>query len=569
MLLIKKQKYSVLAFLFCINLATIITFSFYTDKWYVYLFILALATVVNASSVLLVLGHKIKADPKTELLTKYRVKPANYIYIVPCYNEGQEELQASLDSLCQQHRLSGDRCSFLIICDGKVIGRDNLEATNIIIMKILEYTGQPIKYTYTAWDGENNSVEMYTGIYKGLPYLLIVKDRNYGKRDSLVLARKIVYNYNTQIVEDKMIPTFMMIYLGNYMNTIYDKVDYIIGIDADTVFDYHCSYELIRAMETDETIQGCVGLVDICPKMNPWNLFVLYQYAEYSFAQCLRRHTQSLITEKVSCLSGCNQILRVTNETCGEKILERFNYLPADDAHLFHHIRSYASEDRNHVCLMLSMYPYVKTKQTLLAIAYTDVPTSVAVFMSQRRRWSLGANMNDLLLTYLPGINIFERLSAGINLLTYALAPFITVATGYFIYSIITNPTYLMLYLSLPIFVIFFYALIVPIVIRPLAFRTAMYYYLSYIIFTTLGSIINLFIYVNSVSNMDVIKWGKTRGLNRGITSSNITNSIVKADIMDDLNELVYDDFLYLEPQPICANNESIYANDESYVCIV
>jgi hypothetical protein len=66
-----------------------------------------------------------------------------------------------------------------------------------------------------------------------------------------------------------------------------------------------------------------------------------------------------------------------------------------------------------------------------------------------------------------------------------------------------------------------------------------------------------------------VIKWGKTRGLNRGITSSNITNSIVKADIMDDLNELVYDDFLYEEPKPICANNESIYANDESYVCIV
>jgi chitin synthase len=563
MLLIKKQKYSVLAFLLCINLTTIITFSFYTDKWYVYLFILALATLVNASSVLLVLGHKIQADPKTQLQLKYRIKHANYIYIVPCYNESQEELQTSLDSLCQQHRLQGDRCSLLIICDGKVIGRDNIEATNIILMKILECTSQPIKYAYMTWDSENNTVEMYTGVYKCLPYLLIVKDRNYGKRDSLVLARKIVYNYNTQIVEDKMIPSFMMIYLGNYMSTVYDKVDYIIGIDADTVFDYHCSYELIRAMETDEMIHGCVGLVDICPKMNPWNLFVLYQYAEYSFAQCLRRHTQSLITEKVSCLSGCNQILRVTNETCGEKILDRFNYLPDDDAHIFHHIRSYASEDRNHVCLMLSMYPYVKTKQTLSAIAYTVVPTSVAVFMSQRRRWSLGANMNDLLLTYLPGINIFERVSAGINLLTYALAPFITVATGYFIHSIITNPTYLMLYLSLPIFVVFFYALIVPIFIRPLAFRTAMYYYLSYIIFTSLGIIINLFIYVNSVLNMDVIKWGKTRG----ITSSSITSITAKAAIMDDLNELVYDDFLYEEP--ICANNESIYANDESYVCIV
>ena len=539
MRLIKQQKYIVLAFLLCINLTTITTFSFYTDKWYVYLFILALATVVNASSVLLVLGHKIQSDPKAQGETKYRVTPANYIYIVPCYNESQEELEASLDSLCQQHRVPGDRCSFLIICDGKVIGNSNIEATNIILMKILEVQDQPIKYAYTTWDGENNSVEMYTGIYKQLPYLLIIKDRNYGKRDSLVLARKIVYNYNTQVLEDKMIPSFMMIYLGNYMNTVHNKIDYIIGIDADTVFDYHCSYELIRAMEMDKTIHGCVGFVDICPKMNPWNLFVLYQYAEYTFAQCLRRLTQSLITKKVSCLSGCNQIMRVSYETCGEKILDRFNYLPDDDAHIFHHIRSYASEDRNHVCLMLSMYPYVKTTQTLKAIAYTVVPTSVAVFMSQRRRWSLGANMNDLMLTYLPGINIFERFSAGVNLLTYALSPFISVATGFFIHSIITNPTYLMLYLSIPILVVFFYALIVPIFIRPMPFRTAMYYYASYILFTTLGSLINLGIYVNSVANMEVIKWGKTRG---------VTGTAKPHAKIDDLSDYVYDDFFYVDP---------------------
>jgi len=531
---LKRQKYIILTFLFCINLITVSTFIVYADKWYVYLFILALATVVNASSVLLLLGHKISANPKT--IQVYRVKPVNYTYIVPCYNESETELTASLDSLVTQHRLLGDRSSLIIICDGKVIGSGNMSSTDIILKNILNSESSELsKFDYTTWDNEKNTVEIYTGVYKDLPYLLLIKARNYGKRDSLVLARKLCYNYNEHITEDAMIQTDMMFYIGNYLSNIHNKIEYMIGIDADTVFDYNCSYELIKTIDEDKTVQGCVGFVDVCPKMNPWNPFVLYQYAEYWFAQCLRRQTQSLITGKVSCLSGCNQILRVSYETCGEKILSRFNYLPQDNEHIFHHIRSYASEDRNHVCLMLSMYPHVKTRQTLKAIAYTVVPTSIAVFMSQRRRWSLGANANDLLLTYLPGINVFERISAGVNILTYSLAPFICVATGYFIHSILTNPTYLMLYLSTPILIIIGYSFLIPIFIKPLAFRSALYYYLSYLLFIIFGSIINLFVYLNSIGNMDIIKWGKTRSLNAYVRK---TDEVLNLDLQ-------YDDMIY------------------------
>jgi chitin synthase len=46
------------------------------------------------------------------------------------------------------------------------------------------------------------------------------------------------------------------------------------------------------------------------------------------------------------------------------------------------------------------MYPYIQTIQSLNALAYTKVPSNLKVFLSQRRRWSLGATMNDLLLVY-------------------------------------------------------------------------------------------------------------------------------------------------------------------------
>lgn len=557
------QKYIIIAFLFSINTITISTFIIYLDNWYIYLFLLSLATIINSSSVLLLLANKMFYKNKE---ISRRIKPFNYMYIIPCYNESEEELTLSLQSIVCQHHLPRDYRCMIIICDGKVIGNGNLYSTDEILIKLLNQINEPLIYEYITWDNEKNRIEIYSGIYECgqyiIDYLLIVKNKNYGKRDSLVLARKLCYNYNMKILSDNMINSDMMTYIGNAFNEVYSSynIDYIIGIDADTIFDYNCSYELIKVMENDETVQGCVGYVDIYPKMNKWSVYVLYQYAEYMFAQCLRRQAQSDITGKVSCLSGCNQILRISNETCGEEILTKFNYLPKEGENIFNHIRSYASEDRNHVCLMLSMFPKVKTKQTLKAIAYTIVPTSLTVFMSQRRRWSLGANSNDMMLIYLPGINIFERISALVNIIIYSFSPFIFVATIFFMKSIIINPTYLMLLLSIPILIIVGYSVLIPIFIKPLSFRSALYYYLSYILFVIFGSLINLCIYFNSIINMDVITWGKTRSISIGngkilLKNDDVKNdAIIKNDTIININrkinirndlELEYDDFIY------------------------
>ena len=548
---IRNQKYLIIGFLFGINTITITTFITYLEKWYIYLFILSLATIVNCSSALLLIFNKFfgKIDD-----VSYRNKPFNYIYVIPCYNESKEELTLSLQSIARQHYLPSDYRCMLIVCDGKVTGSGNLDSTNIILMQILNQMNEPLIYEYVTWDNEKNRIEIYSGIYEygqyKIDYLLIIKNKNYGKRDSLVLARKLCYNYNMKIISDNMVNSNIMTYIDPLFNEIYsnNNIDYIIGIDADTIFDYNCSYELIKVMENDNSVHGCVGYVDIYPKMNSWSIYVLYQYAEYMFAQCLRRQAQSHITSKVSCLSGCNQILRISNETCGEEILRKFNYLPKEDENIFNHIRSYASEDRNHVCLMLSMFPTVKTKQALKAISYTVVPTSIKVFMSQRRRWSLGANTNDMLLIYLPGINIFERISALINIITYSFSPFIFVATVFFIKSIIIHPTYLMLLLSIPILIVAGYSLLIPIFIKPLSCRSALYYYLSYILFVIFGSLINLCIYFNSIFNMDVIKWGKTRSIGNGIgdnTIININRKLYTQDDTEHVQELEYDDFIY------------------------
>lgn len=576
---ITNQKYFILTLIAGINTILSTTFIKYSSKWYFFIPFLALESVINSFSSLMILCNKLTKIFKTT--DSYRISPRNYLYVVPCYNESEEELTQTLDSLVFQQVHENDKRLLCIVCDGKVKGQGNDTTTDIILKKILNNNEKRLEYKYNIWSNDDkkfikdsndltntydkqqsninkevkntdlywddtydegvtlpdnnksnqheNNIHIYSGKYKGVDYILLVKEKNVGKRDSLVLIRRLCYYYNLMFND--------LVYLGDelskHINTIFSnifylKLDYIIGIDADTVFDINCTNELIKGIESEDNVYGCVGYVDISPDMNRCSLFTLYQYGEYMYSQCLKRYAQSLITKKVSCLSGCNQILRVSKETCGEKILNAFNRLPKESENIFNHIRSYASEDRNHVCLMLSMYPYVKTLQNINAIAYTKTPTNIGVFASQRRRWNLGANCNDMLLTYLPGINIFERISAFTNILTFTISPFIFIATIYFIKALSNNPPILMLYLSIIMIIPFIYSILIPVVIRPLSLKNTMYYYLSFMIYLTIGSVINLGTYMYALLNMDIIRWGKTRTIIKD-TNNNLSDKDVES----------------------------------------
>jgi chitin synthase len=515
-MILRYQKYLVMLVLFCANALLSITFGFYHKHWYAYIFILALTSLLNSFSAILLLLKKLFSNKKANDL-KRSLNPTNYVYVIPCYSESEVELTNTINSIVLQRTVKNDKNCMVIICDGKVKGSGNLLSTDeILVKKILNNDTLAKELKYTTWDNRENTLEVYTGNYtfknNTMKYILMVKNVNYGKRDSLVLIRKLCYNYNRNINNDKMLSSGLFHHMEYQFDEIFgEKIDYIIGIDADSVFDYNCSYELISSIERDKKVFGCVGYVDVNTKEHPTDLFILYQYGEYMFEQCLKRNAQSQITHKVNCLSGCNQILRISEETCGDAILSRFYYLPKDTDDLFTHIRSVSSEDRNHVCIMLSMYPYVKTVQNLNAIAYTNVPTRLRVFLSQRRRWSLGANLNDFMMLFMPNINIFERIAAFVNITIYSLSPFVYIATVFFLISLFTNPSYLMLLLATIMIIPYVYGLLIPFFIKPMTFKKIIYYYSSFIFFILFGSTINLTTYFYSILGMDNVKWGKTR----------------------------------------------------------
>ena len=70
-----------------------------------YIFLLILASGINAFSSILLIGYKMFCKNTTLI---HRDKPRNYTYIVPCYNESVEELSNTLKSITKQQIILGD-----------------------------------------------------------------------------------------------------------------------------------------------------------------------------------------------------------------------------------------------------------------------------------------------------------------------------------------------------------------------------------------------------------------------------------------------------------------------------
>jgi len=365
--------------------------------------------------------------------------PESMVMLLPCYNETREECLRSLDSLVEQININEHKKAIMIVCDGRVRGVGMEKTTaDYLLEDILTgpSTRESIEDAYTAWDNTSMDVVVQKGLYGGIPYFCIIKQQNQGKRDSLLLVRSFLYNFNIRATKPAV--NFSPYFFGRMtsfltVNADISNVDVLIGLDADTVFAPDCISELLKQSHYKQTVGVC-GYVAVDFSDSNWSPWSLYQSSEYTISQCLRRLHQSIATHKVSCLPGCCQLLKVCETTCGDHILwDLFGYYPRPTDNLLKQIRATASEDRNHVCLMLSAHPKARTRQALKARAYTDVPHSWSVFLSQRRRWTLGATSNDFFLIFAPGIYWFERILALANVVTWLLNPFIIASIASFI----------------------------------------------------------------------------------------------------------------------------------------
>jgi chitin synthase len=438
---IKWQKHAMQAAQLGLNGFCIFATWWWTKYYYILLPLITATVALNVVMIVSIIANRLwrKVFPEKKMLVE---EPESMVLLIPCYNETREELERSLDSLASQQNIEHHKQAIMIVCDGKVRGPGMEKTTaDYLLEDILTHktSRKYIRAAYTAWDQQPMDMTLQRGTYRALPYICMIKQQNQGKRDGLIVCRSFLYNFNRRAENPATV--FSREFFNELAGFLLSDANihhvvHLIGMDADTVFDVDCISILLAESRYPHTVGVC-GYVAVDWKTHKWTPWKLYQSAEYTIAQALRRLHQSLVTHKVSCLPGCCQLLKICEETCGDVVLlELFGYCPEVTDNLLKQIRATASEDRNHVCHMLSARPLAQTRQALLAKAYTDVPASWSVFLSQRRRWTLGATSNDLMLVTAPGVQWFERILAAVNVSTWFLNPFIFASVASFIFAL-------------------------------------------------------------------------------------------------------------------------------------
>ncbi|KAF4497831.1 chitin synthase [Fusarium agapanthi] len=512
---VTRQKHIMTAFLISVNFMFIFASWWWPRYYYVYIPFISFPLVLNCIMIASIICFTLKNLISAEKI----IEPdhlEDLIMIMPCYNETLEECTKSLDSLVDQVGIDNHKRGIMVICDGRVRG-PGMEKTTAQYLNedifVEQLHREKITRAYRAWDGQAMDVEISWGYYKGVPFYCIVKEQNQGKRDSLIVIRSSLYKFNIRNTN----PT--TIFSSQFLLSMTDwltqevkvnQVDHLIGMDADTVFDQGCISELLKESKYPNTVGVC-GYVAVDFKDGNWNLWSIYQNAEYTIAQGLRRLHQSIATKKVSCLPGCCQLLKICDMTCGDKVLvELFGYYPRPLDGMITRIRATASEDRNHICQLLTTFPEAQTRQALKARAYTDVPHSWSVFLSQRRRWTLGATSNDLLLTTARHCQWWERILAFSNVLTWCLSVFVIASIGCMVVALMHQPWWIiMAFAGIMIVPLIYYVIMA--VWLPQSMLERFQYLFGLFIFVVLGPFLNIAVMVFAVFNMDSFGWGKTR----------------------------------------------------------
>lgn len=434
--ILRLQKWSLIIGLAAINGTLIYVGWKYYQVYYFFLVLLSSNTVLQTFMCLCIMLHWFCVNvlcfwwkPKENI----PAEPEKMVLLLPCYNETYQELTRSLDSLIAQKNIDNHPRVIFIVVDGNVRGPGMEKTTQDYLLEDILEPGpsRTFENAYRARDGLFMPVKTQTGFYKGIPYVFVGKRYNQGKRDSLCFARSLLYHFKQR--SENVVTMFnndLFEYIGNnFINAGLDDITYLAGMDADTVFDENCIWEMIKEIRKNPKVVGVCGHVCVDFDGHNWGYWSLYQSVEYSQTQGLRRMFQSRITGKVNCLPGCCQLIRVDEATFGDAVLrERFGYCPKPNDIMTQHIMGNYSEDSIHASIIFSLHPGKQTAQALRAKAMTIVPQDWKVFLSQRKRWALGSISNEFVMIFRPGIILIERLQSLVAVITWAITPFIIAA---------------------------------------------------------------------------------------------------------------------------------------------
>lgn len=133
---------------------------------------------------------------------------------------------------------------YFTVCDGRKLGSGNALSTDKILKQEVFPNCQSVlvKSGYASAEGAPIDLELLTGTCpNGNPYFTIIKEQNMGKRDSIAIMRRLFYAFNTQRCPPMINPDLLVLFTDLMKAYGIFQVQFVIGVDADTVFEPNCS----------------------------------------------------------------------------------------------------------------------------------------------------------------------------------------------------------------------------------------------------------------------------------------------------------------------------------------
>jgi chitin synthase len=467
--------------------------------------------------------------------------------MVPCYNEGDNELRKTIKSVLNTTYPDENKVLFMV-ADGLVTGNGEDMSTpehlaNILGFDIDEFEDDTFEYDCIGVTHTKNRARVYHGIlqkgHKFLKYIVVVKcglpaeattsakPGNRGKRDSQLIT--IGYfnriHYGRELTElDSAIQRAMV-----DLNLQADMVRFLMAIDADTRVDTMSITHMVYGMDKKEKVLALCGETKVDNKASSW--VTMIQVFEYYNSHHLKKAFEAAFG-CVTCLPGCFTMYRIIADD-GTPLLPGDNVLyeySRNDVETLHEKNLYhLGEDRMLTTLLLKHYPDRSLTFIPEAACWTIVPHTFRILLSQRRRWinSTVHNMFELLkVNTMCGVCcVSMKVVVAIDLIATMILP---ASYCYAMYLI-----FLVFFQDLPVstVLLILYAIIMGVQVVVFILRSRWEYLWWFFIYFTVGlPVFYLILPTYSFWNMDDFSWGKTRS----VGGSAAANAAVADQIEDD-----------------------------------
>jgi len=407
------------------------------------------------------------------------------VSVLPVYNETIEEFNCLMESIKNE---TNDRSLICIIEDHGTLHTDSYLTSHLATLCL----------PYFSWKQQTLNIVIKIGLIDKRACIILIKDTNYGKRDSLILAHDCFNVPRSNLNETNLL----------FRSTLRNKItetfglhnfEYIFCTDGDSIICENSFAYLIQSINSKKAIAACGLVVVNDPSFAFWNVVQNFQYF---YGQYIRRQTECII-KKVTCLPGCITMFKV--DPVADPAITMYADIPKDKNFIKNIVQTLGT-DRRLTTSFLFQNPKNYTVFDDRAVCLTNTPTSLHKYLDQRRRWCSNAYFNSIYIITNKNIHIVTRIFALLDYLRMSLIYFRCFNTVTFLIklsysiksnlskyiSIVLNLTPCMCILFIPVLYFVFLC-----IIKPTARKRSVYLFIGFFVVKCIGTVLSVLCVTN------------------------------------------------------------------------